>query len=318
MADQEFLEPEEIASSFNPLDASVNEKSYTRPNVTLDASEINTPIPEPIFTPPPIEKKEEKREKKPIEPFNENLNDLPNKEKAVASEQMATMIIQGYELLCTLAEKTLMFNEKKIRKLEMEGAIDTNLPIPIGVNQQITFREFIDEYNTNAEGTLAVTDDFKNEVRPVLIRILQKKGIGLTDEQYLLMLLTKDIITKGAQFFSLRTSMNQMIEMLKTHTEEYRSARLNNYAPPSASASAAPPPPPPSSPSPAPVTNYQPQEPEYVPTEVIDNYDFEDDEEDDMPEWAKAAPSANDIVNEMTNPEGLGMPKRKKSPKRIK
>jgi hypothetical protein len=37
-----------------------------------------------------------------------------------------------------------------------------------------------------------------------------------------------------------------------------------------------------------------------------------------MPEWAQAAPSANDIVNEMTNPEGLGMPKRKKSPKRIK
>jgi len=52
---------------------------------------------------------------------------------------------------------------------------------------------------------------------------------------------------------------------------------------------------------------------------VVDNYEFEEEEDDDMPEWAQAAPSANDIVNQMTNPEGLGMPsKKKKTTKRIK
>ena len=78
----------------------------------------------------------------------------------------------------------------------------------------------------------------------------------------------------------------------------------------------APPPQPPTQPYTPPATNY---EPEFVPTEVVDNYEFEEEEDDDMPEWAQAAPSANDIVNQMTNPEGLGMPsKKKKTTKRIK
>jgi hypothetical protein len=103
-----------------------------------------------------------------------------------------------------------------------------------------------------------------------------------------------------------------MIEMMKNQTLEYR--RYNSGS--------VPPPPPPPTPSPEPTytppaTNYQRQEPEFVPTEVVENFDFED-EEDDMPDWAKPAPSANDIVNEMTNPEGLGVVKRKKSTKRLK
>jgi len=314
MAEQnEFLEPEEISSAFNPLDAPVNEKSYTRPNVSFDPSEINTPIPEPVFTPPPIEKKtEEKREKKPIEPFNEQLNDLPNKEKSASSEQMATMIIEGYALICGLVEKSLVISDKKVRKLEMDGDVDMNLTVQFPNNIQLTFKEFVDEFNKQAEGTLAVTDDFKNEVRPVLIRILQKKGIGLTDEQFLIFIFAKDVITKGFQFAALKSQINEMIEMMKNQTLEYR--RYN-------SGSVPPPPPPPPSPEPTytpPTTNYQRQEPEFVPTEVVENFDFEDEEDDDMPEWAKPAPSANDIVNEMTNPEGLGVAKRKKSTKRLK
>ena len=318
MEQKEFLEPEEVSSGFNPLDSPVNEKSYTKPNVSFDPSEINTPIPEPVFTPPPINKTtEEKKEKKPIEPFNEQLNDLPNKDKAMSSEMMATMILDGYSTIFKFVEQNMKIKEGNVRKLELDGEIDLNLSVPFpnpetGVITQLSFRDFINEFNNSVDGTLEVTDDFKKEVKPVLIRVLQKKGIGLTDEQMLIYMFSKDIIVKGVQIFALRSSVNQMMEMMKEQTLEYkRYNSINSTPPPPAQAAAYNPPPPPPSPAPA----------EYTPTEVIDNYEFEDEyvDDEDMPEWSKPAPSANDIVNQMTNPEGLGMPTKKtKRTKKIK
>jgi len=316
MEEKEILEPEEMSSSgFNPLDAPVNEKSYTKPNVSFDINEINTPIPEPMFTPPPMSKtSEEKKEKKPIEPFNEELNDLPNKDKAMSSEMMATMILDGYSQIFNIIEKTLKISDKKLRKLELDGEVDLNIVVPFPNGVQVTMKEFVEEFNQQTVGTLEVTEDFKKEVKPVLIRVLQKKGIGLTDEQMLIYLFSKDIITKGVQIYALKSSVNEMIEMMKEQTLEYKRYNNNLQQPPAAAYNA--PPPPPTQPYTPPATNY---EPEFVPTEVVDNYEFEEEEDDDMPEWAQAAPSANDIVNQMTNPEGLGMPsKKKKTTKRIK
>lgn len=319
MEDKEILEPEEVSSGFNPLDAAVNEKSYTKPNVSFDASEINTPIPEPVFMPPPMNKEtEEKKEKKPIEPFNEQLNDLPNKDKAQSSEQMATMILDGYSTIFNFVEQNMKIKDGKVRKLELEGEVDLSISVPFptetGETIQLTFREFIEQFNSQVDGTLKTSDEFKREVKPVLVRVLQKKGIGLTDEQMLIYLFSKDIITKGVAIFALRSSVNQMMEMMKETTLEYK--RYNSgTVPPPPPAQAAPynPPPPPTTPSPV----------EYTPTEVVENFDFEDEQEqeqdvDDMPDWAKPAPTANDIVNQMTNPEGLGMAKKPKRTKKIK
>lgn len=317
MEDKEILEPEEVSSGFNPLDAPVNEKSYTKPNVSFDASEINTPIPEPVFTPPPMNKEtEEKKEKKPIEPFNEQLNDLPNKDKAQSSEQMATMILDGYSTIFNFVEQNMKIKDGKIRKLELEGEVDLSISVPFptdnGQTIQLTFREFIEQFNSQVDGTLKTSEEFKREVKPVLVRVLQKKGIGLTDEQMLIYLFSKDIITKGVAIFALRSSVNQMMEMMKETTLEYKRYNSGAVPPPPAQQAAAPYNPPPPPPSSSPV--------EYTPTEVVDNYDFEDEEEDvdDMPEWAKPAPTANDIVNQMTNPEGLGMPTKPKRTKKSK
>jgi hypothetical protein len=242
MEEKEILEPEEMASSgFNPLDAPVNEKSYTKPNVSFDINEINTPIPEPVFTPPPMSKTtEEKKEKKPIEPFNEELNDLPNKDKAMSSEMMATMILDGYSQIFNLIEKSLKISDKKLRKLELDGEVDLNIVVPFPNGVQVTMKEFVEEFNQQTVGTLEVTEDFKKEVKPVLIRVLQKKGIGLTDEQMLIYLFSKDIITKGVQIYALKSSVNEMIEMMKEQTLEYK--RYNNLQQPPAYNTPPPPP----------------------------------------------------------------------------
>ena len=182
-----------------------------------------------------------------------------------------------------------------------------------GETIQLTFREFIEQFNSQVDGTLKTSDEFKREVKPVLVRVLQKKGIGLTDEQMLIYLFSKDIITKGVAIFALRSSVNQMMEMMKETTLEYKRYNSGSVPPPPPAQAAPYNPPPPTTPSPV----------EYTPTEVVENFDFEDEQEqeqdvDDMPDWAKPAPTANDIVNQMTNPEGLGMAKKPKRTKKIK
>jgi hypothetical protein len=77
-----FQEPEEM--DYNPLGESVNEKSYTRPNVTIDADELNTPIPEPTYQAENISSFNQpttKEPKKPIQQLNPEMEDLSNKDK---------------------------------------------------------------------------------------------------------------------------------------------------------------------------------------------------------------------------------------------
>jgi len=105
--------------------------------------------------------------------------------------------------------------------------------------------EFFQEWNSQVMkdgGVLQVTNEFKEEVTPVLERVLAKRGIGLTDEQLLMYMFGKDIAAKGLIFFQMKGQMNYMIQSIKNAT-------MGQYAPP-------PPPPPQQS---------QPQQPEPQP-----------------------------------------------------
>lgn len=323
MEDKQFLEPEEQNSSFNPLDEPINEKSYTRPNVSFNPNEIGADIPEPMFTPPPLEpKKEEKREKKVIEPFNEELNDLPNKEKNVSSEHLADMILDGYNLICNLAENAVKVSPSKLQKLELEGEIDLSLTINFG-GVTVTLREFVETFNEQSKGAFSVSEEFRSQARPILIKILKKKGIGLTDEQMLIMLFSKDIVTKTFIFIDLKKSLDMAIEQMKNQTLAYKTYAGGVPPQPQYQQQQYQEQPQPQYQQPQYQEPYQETKKEQEDVIIVEQEEDWDDEfqdldnGNDMPDWAKPAPTANDIVNEMTNPEGLGTTKPKRT-KRIK
>lgn len=235
--ESEIHEPEEVSVDFNPLDEPVNEKRYTSPNVNASATELNKPIEEPRFAPPPMEKKtlfEEKKPPKP-EPFNPEMKNIPKKETEMAATQMAKMIIQGYEWMHGLANKGLQVSEKRLNKLQAEGEINLNAMIDYDYGKKIRAGEFFQDYNEQVKDLLSVSDEFKEETIPVLERVLAKRGVGMTDEQYLMFLFGKDIAAKSLLFFQQRAVMNSMIESIKQATM----SQFTQQAPP--------PPPPPSS-----------------------------------------------------------------------
>jgi hypothetical protein len=226
---KEFSEPEEknlnvenaqiIDDDFNPLGEPVLEKEYTKHNVRIDPKEFSSDIPEPKFTPPPMGgtlKQEEKTKKpEPQEPINKEFNRMSNKDKEDAAGKFAEMMMTGYKALNGFVDSKLLFDEKKINKLAREGEIDLSMQVPISHNQTMSVSQFIEEYNEQTRGTIKVSKEFEEETMPVLTRVLAKRGVGFSDEQYLGYLVIKDGLSKAflvSQSISVKKEFLQMFK----------------------------------------------------------------------------------------------------------
>jgi len=274
----DFMEPEEIGTDigadYDPMGAPINEKPYTKPNVKINPKDLQGDIPEPTFQAPLIDLDKPPLEqvpptpKKEREPFNKEMNELPKKEKEMAAHHVANMILQVYEGLNHLANQGMVFNEKKLNKLQQEGEVDFSIRIPLNYksNETITAAEFIDDFNSQRKNALKVTQEFKDEVTPILERVLRKRGVGMTDEQMLVFLFGKDIALKGQEFLVARQQMGDIIGMLKEQTLEMKKGNFRSQMP------TTPPPPPP-----------QPDVYEYQenPTILDTGEEFDESEEED-------------------------------------
>ena len=212
----DIVEPQEEVD-FNPLDEAVNEKRYSQPNVSAGAADLNKPIEEPSFAPPPLQKRTipQNDENKKREPINPEMRNIPKKETEMAASHMATLILQGYEWMHELGNKGLTVSEKKLNKLQSQGEINLNAMIDYDFGMKMRAGEFFKEYNQQVGSILKVSDEFKEEVRPVLERVLAKRGVGMTDEQLLMFMFGKDIAAKSLMFFQQKAQLNFMIETIK-------------------------------------------------------------------------------------------------------
>lgn len=232
----EEVKPTPSPSNYNPFLQSVNEKPYSQMNVGVTQEQLSGAIPEPTFSPHTIDSNENPYNmlngdgipsgggtpKRESAPFNPMMNDVPDGDKKMGAQHMAKLLVDGYEQLHVFGNKALQVPERKIRKLEKEGLIDLSIPIPYEYGKTITAGEFLQDFNEQNKDALTVSKEFKKEVTPVLTRVLEKRGAGLTDEQYLGYLVGKDLIVKLVIVAQLRTTMNDMINVIKDYTEATR------------------------------------------------------------------------------------------------
>lgn len=225
----------EFENDFSPLNENVVQRDYTRPNVQgmVDGS----PIEEAVVIPPTFDDLNQSfqtnlngaemeteqqgdgrkvwgtsEEQSSANPYTENLD---KKDQKKASEALVEAVLDGYTQLNQFANKLIQFNPNKIQKAISDGEIDGNLQIPIQ-GQQIGVLDYINEYNKQTEGVIGVSDEFKDKVRPVMVRVFQKRNIGMTDEQLLAYYFGVDIVQKGAMVYSLRGQNAALLEQLKS------------------------------------------------------------------------------------------------------
>ena len=280
----EEVKPKPSPSNYNPFLEQVSEKPYSTVNVGVTQEQLKASIPEPVYSPFSVDSNENPYnmlggdgqpsgggQKRESAPFNPMMNDVSDGDKKMGAQHMAKLLVDGYEQLHVFGNKALQVPERKIRKLEKEGLIDLSIPIPYEYGKTITAGEFLQDYNEQNKDALTVSREFKKEVTPVLTRVLEKRGAGLTDEQYLGFLVGKDLIVKLVIVAQLRSTMNDMINVIKDYTE---ATRAGNGVPPQPQA------PTPQAPTPQPTapqpTAPQPQYQE--PSHSAPDFNFQDNE----------------------------------------
>jgi hypothetical protein len=275
----EEVKPKPSPSNYNPFLEQVAEKPYSTVNVGVTQEQLKGAIPEPVYSPFSVDSNENPYnmlggdgqpsgggQKRESTPFNPMMNDVSDGDKKMGAQHMAKLLVEGYEQLHVFGNKALQVPEKKIRKLEKEGLIDLSIPIPYEYGKTITAGEFLQDFNEQNKDALTVSKEFKKEVTPVLTRVLEKRGAGLTDEQYLGFLVGKDLVVKLVIVAQLRSTMNDMINVIKDYTE---ATRAGGGVPPQPQA----PTPKPTAPQPtAPQPEYQ------EPSHSAPDFNFQDNE----------------------------------------
>lgn len=208
-------------------------KDYQKPQI--DTSKLPAFLPEATFdsdaqevtfheNPQPADTPSlEPEASQPQPSLNPQLNDLSKPQKRIAAEMAADTAINAYSMLWQkVLTPAAQFNEKKLQKEFIAGTIDPNLAVYIDQNTTIPIKEFTKGFNENVEDALRVTDEFKQEVREPLIRILEKRGLGLTDEQKVGWEVIQDFGIKTATIISIRNDIKSVMENFRSDTKKTR------------------------------------------------------------------------------------------------
>ena len=296
------IDQSEETSSFNPLQESVQQRDYSAPQIAQgDIADLE----EPQFMRKGFDQikaeqnsgmgsapsgggstsgssnsgaSSSQMRNDPMNNPNPSFNELEDKEKKKASEQMVDAVLDTYDTLKTLSAKLGQMDEKKVRKMIEEGKIDKNRRITIDeYGNNVGIMEFVANYNAQVAQAVEPDPSFRKNVRPAMTRVFMKKGWGMTDEQYLLFAFGKDLTISAVTLIGMKKGIKDILNNL----QEEQSAKGNPVAskkstpPPSAPSGNydAPTPPPPSPPIPDQPINPPSNPPTYTPSYENENLD---------------------------------------------
>jgi hypothetical protein len=233
MTDQEnYQDVEIIDDNFSPLDAPVKQRAYTQHKI--DESQVMQDLEEPSFERPSfsdLDGTSEEESSEPERPFNPSYSELDGKEKTMGAEMMADMTLDIYDKACFYMGKIPEISEEKLDKLIAEGEIDPSIQLQTEAGG-MPVKDFAVEFNESIKDAFLVSDEFKEKVKPPLIRVFKKRGIGMTDEQLLAYYFVTDLGAKGAQAFMLRKTANGILDSLKENTMAIRENTMRTERPP--------------------------------------------------------------------------------------
>lgn len=238
-------------STYNPLMDNVSEKPYSMQSVSVDPTQLNNYIPEPVYQPQavggrenPYDKiKEQSGTAAPSgggasggnniqDPVNPSLKQVPQSDVKEGAKYVAKVILDFYEQIHVFVNASLPISQRKLRKLENEGAIDLSVTMADGYGNTMTAGGYINDFNEAVKDTFSVDPKWRKETTPILEEVLAKRGAAMTVEQMLLFQFGKDIGIKAFQYVQIKKQQNEIINILKDIKEQYGSSQGGYSAPP--------------------------------------------------------------------------------------
>lgn len=169
----------------------------------------------------------------------EEKRDLPPNAKNSGTELVVNQILKGWKFLKSEGGKLLaVIPEKKLDKLQKRGEIDLAMPLKVEGGQIATAGEIIESHNDEAIRVIeenSLSPEFVDEIKPLLIEELNKKGIALTNVQQIMIIAGLDLVSFGRVIKPLFESRLELIAAFKDATQEYKNYnstnRFNQYQP---------------------------------------------------------------------------------------
>jgi hypothetical protein len=198
-----------------PIDDPIVERSYNDIEVDTSIGDVKEPSfvnEKPVFS---VEDEYVEPVKEPSafdKMRNPAMEDLDNKDKKQASEQLVDTVLDAYDMVHQLLQKIATIDESKVQENVINGKIDLSLKVPVSEDTSINALEYVQSHNEAVAENIKYDSDFGEKVRPAMVRVFQKKGWGVTDEQYLLGAFGKDLAVKATLIFTLKKQGNQMIK----------------------------------------------------------------------------------------------------------
>jgi len=230
--------PIDPIKSYNPLGESVNEKDYGKPPI---AEGVINDLEEPTFHQQTFDEiRSGNKANDPFaqaqqqaQPVNPDFNDLDTREKRLSSEAAVDTLLDLYGAAHEIGQKFVTIDEQKLRNAIAAGKYDGEKRITIDENgTSVTILEFVNQYNQSVGETIKLEKTFIKKVREPMIRIFQKKGWGLTDEQTVLLAFGTDIAGKVMMGYNMQKSCRSVIALTALSDAE-ASSNSKPFNPPS-------------------------------------------------------------------------------------
>lgn len=165
-------------------------------------------------------------------------NEMPDEK---SSEALAEMGIAAYELMLKAGAKLVEFKHHKLEELHKKGKIDLKIPVAYENGKPISKKEYVEKFNAEISKAVAVDDDFKQKVIPLLSDILKENNLGITKMQQVGLLFAGHFIGASSalyQIYKLNSStingwMEEKENINNTQTSSTTSNSANNNSKPS-------------------------------------------------------------------------------------
>lgn len=115
-----------------------------------------------------------------------------------------------------------MRDADEISLLERVPMFDPNHPDGF---QMVPAGHFFKMQQESIEEIMQVSPEFRNKVRPIMIRVFAKRGWGTSDESRLMYYFGKDIAVKGIFAYNLVSTNKAVVEMMKQQYTEAKAGQ---------------------------------------------------------------------------------------------
>lgn len=240
--------------NFSVFDGDPKKRPYANLNVNPNNPAISAPIPEEKFLEPDFEQlksesnkefeeeaekaedkgmkeREVEAEKHKIfnidEVKNPALDDMKLKNKKKSAEHLADTLINAYCLLNEYGYKWCAYDEAKYQYKAVMGkfnmaVLELEMQLSDDPNDSISVKDFLVQLSDQAKEVFQVDEDWKAEVRELMVEIFVRRGWGLTPEQRLIILLFEDMMPKIQALISIKRSTAMILKQGGTIFKQLR------------------------------------------------------------------------------------------------